>query len=305
MKAATTILLVDDEEVIRKSFARELRMEHFDVTAVSSGEDALATLGSREYDVVITDLMMPGLDGFGVLKAVKNRTPMTSVIILTGYGDMNAAIDALRLGADDFTLKPCEVEELIFRIRRCLEKRNLLHRLAEQNRQLEEEIRRRQQVEEQLHRAGAELEERVRERTAELSEANTALTVLLKKREADRTMLAEQVHANASKLVEPFLDRLMECGLNAEQRELAEILRANIATLTSPFASNFSNKLIRLTPAEMQVANLVKQGKRTKEIAAIMHLSPGTINIHRKNIRKKLELTHQKTNLQTMLSINS
>lgn len=305
MVAATTILLVDDEDVIRKSFARELRMEHYDVTAVSCGEDALKALDSGQYDVVVTDLMMPGLDGFGVLKAVKHRTPMTSVIILTGYGDMNAAIDALRLGADDFTLKPCEVEELIFRIRRCLDKRNLLHQLAEQNRLLEEEIRRRQQVEDQLHRAGAELEERVRERTAELSETNTALTVLLKKREADRTMLAEQVYANATKLVEPFLDRLSESGLNAEQRALVGILRDNIATLTSPFASNFSNKLIRLTPAEMQVANLVKQGKRTKEIAAIMHLSPGTINIHRKNIRKKLELTHQKTNLQTMLSINS
>ena len=60
-----------------------------------------------------------------------------------------------------------------------------------------------------------------------------------------------------------------------------------------------------LFPAEIQVANLVKLGKRTKEIAEIMNLSPGTISIHRKNIRKKLELTHQKTNLQTMLSINS
>jgi DNA-binding NarL/FixJ family response regulator len=302
---ATTILLVDDEDVIRKSFSRELRMDHYEVTAVSCGDDAINALENGQYDVVITDLMMPGLDGFGVLKAVKNRAPMTSVIILTGYGDMNAAIDALRLGADDFTLKPCEVEELTFRIQRCLEKRSLLQRLSQQNQLLEEEIRRRQQVEEQLHRAGAELEERVRERTAELSETNTALTVLLKKREADRTILGEHVLANATKVVEPFLDRLMESGLNEEQRTLVGILRANVATLTSPFASNFSNILIRLTPAEMQVANLVKQGKRTKEIAAIMHLSPGTINIHRKNIRKKLELTHQKTNLQTMLSINS
>ena len=106
------------------------------------------------------------------------------------------------------------------------------------------------------------------------------------------------------KLVEPFLDRLQESRLNDQQKVLVDILRANIAELTSPFASHFSGKLVRLTPAEMQVANLVKQGKRTKEIAAIMHLSPGTISIHRKNIRKKLELTHQKTNLQTALSVN-
>ena len=433
--AETTILFVDDEEVIRKSFTRELQLEHFEVTAVASGAEAISALENGQYDLVVTDLMMPGIDGFGVLKAAKNLAPFTSVIILTGYGDMGSAIDALRLGADDFTLKPCEVEELVFRIRRCLEKRNLLQMLSLQNQRLEEEIHRRQQVETQLiesehrfrlaldtssngvwdrdlrtgeiyfgenwhrtlgyedtreisdessfenllhpddrgrlpalleahvqgetpryeaefrirnkaggwqwilsrgqaverdsqgkalriigthtditrlkeveaelHCATVELEKRVQERTAELSETNIALTVLLKKREEDRATLAEQVFANSTKLVEPFLDRLSESGLNEQQRALVDILRANIVELTSPFATGFSSKLIRLTPTEMQIANLVKLGKRTKEIADIMHLSPGTISIHRKNIRKKLNLTHQKTNLQTMLSIES
>ncbi len=87
--------------------------------------------------------MMPGVDGFGVLKAVKKHFPQTSVIILTGYGDLRAAIDALRLGADDFSLKPCEADELVFRIRRCLEKRSLLQKLASQNQQLEKEIHQR------------------------------------------------------------------------------------------------------------------------------------------------------------------
>jgi DNA-binding CsgD family transcriptional regulator len=63
--------------------------------------------------------------------------------------------------------------------------------------------------------------------------------------------------------------------------------------------------LVRLTPTEIQIANMVKQGKTSKEIAEIMHLSPGTINIHRKNIRKKLDISHQKTNLQSLLSTNS
>ena len=145
--AQTSILFVDDEEVIRTSFTRELQAAHFAVTAAADGSEAVAALRAVQFDLVITDLMMPGLDGFGVLKAAKELSPQTSVIILTGYGDMRAAIDALRLGADDFTLKPCEMEELLFRIGRCLEKRSLLQQLAAQNRQLTEEIVRRQQTE--------------------------------------------------------------------------------------------------------------------------------------------------------------
>ena len=150
-----------------------------------------------------------------------------------------------------------------------------------------------------------DLELRVKKRTAELYESNVALKVLLNKREEDKLILSEQVLSHTAKLVDPFLDRLMKSGLTEQQQVLVEILRTNIEELTSPFAGNFSAKLTRLTPAEIQVANLVKLGKRTKEIAEIMHLSSGTISIHRKNIRRKLDLTHQKTNLQTMLSTNS
>jgi PAS domain S-box-containing protein len=160
-------------------------------------------------------------------------------------------------------------------------------------------------VQDQLQAMNDDLELRVTKRTAELYESNVALKVLLNKREEDKLILSEQVLSHTAKLVDPFLDRLVKSGLTEQQQVLVEILRTNIEELTSPFAGNFSAKLTRLTPAEIQVANLVKLGKRTKEIAEIMHLSAGTISIHRKNIRRKLDLTHQKTNLQTMLSTNS
>ena len=302
--AELSILFVDDEDLIRKSFTRDLQEEHFAVTAVGSGSEAIDLLKNGRYDLVITDLMMPGIDGFDVLKAVKQYAPQTSVLILTGYGDMQSAIKALRLGADDFAIKPCEIEEVVFRIRRCLEKQSLLQLLALKNLKLEEEIARRRKIEAELKDAQAELENRVEERTRELSETNVALTVLLKKREEDRTVLAEEVLANTTKLVEPLLGRLKESHLTEHQKALVDLLRANIKELTSPFANNFSTKLARLTSVEIQVANMVKLGKQTKEIAEIMHLSPGTINIHRKNIRKKLDMTHQKINLQTTLSHN-
>ena len=124
--AETAILFVDDEEAIRNSIFRELHDECFLITAVGSGSEAISALEAREYDVVITDLMMPDANGLDVLKAAKKLAPLTMVIILTGDGDMQSAINALRLGADDFIHKPCETEELVFCIRRCLEKRNLL-----------------------------------------------------------------------------------------------------------------------------------------------------------------------------------
>src|SRR5665647_1077956 len=114
--------------VITKSYSAFSRalIASLPLAAVASGSEAINALENAEYDLVITDLMMPGVDGFKVLKFAKKLAPLTSVIILTGYGDTQSAIDALRLGADDFLRKPCEIEELVFRIRSCLVKRNLL-----------------------------------------------------------------------------------------------------------------------------------------------------------------------------------
>ncbi len=132
--AKTTILFIEDNEIVRKSLTRDLLTDHFAVTAVAGGKEGINALDKGPFDLVITDLMMPDVDGFKVLKTVKKTTPLTRVIILTGYGDTQSAIDALRLGADDFIHKPCEVEELVFRIHNCLTKNNLLleHKRAEE-----------------------------------------------------------------------------------------------------------------------------------------------------------------------------
>ena len=126
-----SLLLVDDEPLIRESLARELASATLAVTVAASGEEAVARLGREWFDVVVSDLVMPGLDGFQVLKAAKGRDRAIAVILLTGFGDMDTAIDALRLGADDFLRKPCEVDELCWRIGNCLKKQgNLLRERA-------------------------------------------------------------------------------------------------------------------------------------------------------------------------------
>jgi CheY-like chemotaxis protein len=122
------ILLVDDEQLILGSLSRELSF-YFDVTKAAGGEEAIARINSGTWDLVVTDLVMPGVDGFQVLKAAKRKNPQTMVIILTGYADMQSAIDALRLGGDDFLQKPCDTDELLYRMSNCFIKQELLRKL--------------------------------------------------------------------------------------------------------------------------------------------------------------------------------
>ncbi len=128
MQKNKKILLVDDEEVIRLSFKRELQ-EYYDVTLASSYQEALAFLSHKQFDLLITDLVMPGLNGLELLKNVKTHSPEMYVIIITAYGEIGAVIEALRAGADDFLLKPCDIEELLLRIDKTFERQDLFKKI--------------------------------------------------------------------------------------------------------------------------------------------------------------------------------
>jgi len=127
-----SILLVDDEQVILNSLSRELASadHNLDVSVATSGEEAIAKINDGCFDLVLTDLMMPGVDGFQVLKACKQKDAQTIVIILTGYADLNSAVDALRLYADDFLQKPYDTDELLYRMANCFVKQDLQRKLA-------------------------------------------------------------------------------------------------------------------------------------------------------------------------------
>lgn len=120
-----TVLIVDDEAIIRRALQNDLEKEKYVVSTASSGEEGLAALQDGRFDLVITDLSMPGIGGIQVLKKAKEIDPLICVIILTGFGDMASAIDALRLGADDYLIKPCDNDELVLRIKKCLQNREL------------------------------------------------------------------------------------------------------------------------------------------------------------------------------------
>ena len=124
-----TILLVDDDPLITKAIGRDLKEKDYEVTTADSGEKAIELLENATFDLVITDLVMGPIDGIGVLKRAKEISPETMVMILTGFGDMASAIEALRCDADDYILKPCEPEEMYFRVSKCLEKLELKRKI--------------------------------------------------------------------------------------------------------------------------------------------------------------------------------
>lgn len=155
------LLVVDDEESVALTVSEILRQEGFLVETASSGSEAVGRLEKAEYDLVLTDLHMEGGDGISVLAEIQARAPFTISIVLTGFASVETAIAALRSGAYDYLVKPCNVEDLKHTVRRGVEHRRLMLREREARAQLEE-----------LNR---DLQRRVEERTIELVRRNEEL----------------------------------------------------------------------------------------------------------------------------------
>ena len=110
------LLIVDDEEQFVEALSERLSMRDYDVTTALTGEDAIVKLTNYNFDVVILDVHLPRIDGTEVLRKIKNLKPLTEVIMLTGHGTVEMAIEGMKLGAFDFLMKPCETEDLTVKI---------------------------------------------------------------------------------------------------------------------------------------------------------------------------------------------
>jgi len=160
----------------------------------------------------------------------------------------------------------------------------------------------RKQAEQALEGKKKELELK----TLELEEINTALRVLLRKREEDKSELEENMSFSVKDLIMPYLEKLKNTVSDQREMSYLDIIESNLNRIVSPFMTPKSSKFYNLTPTQIHVANLVKQGKRTKEIAEILNLSTSTIDTHRDNIRRKIGITNKKINLRSyLLSKNS
>jgi DNA-binding NtrC family response regulator len=123
-----SLLLVDDDAAFRQVMAGELGRVGYKVDTVGTGEEAIQRVAATEPEVVLLDLRLPGMGGLETLKAIQAATPTTEVIMLTGHGSIDSAIESIRIGACDYVVKPCPLDELQIRIQRAIERRSLRQR---------------------------------------------------------------------------------------------------------------------------------------------------------------------------------
>jgi DNA-binding NtrC family response regulator len=118
------ILLVDDEIPFVETMTKRLNKRGFDIVSAHSGQEALDRLSAHSsIDVVILDVKMPGMDGIQALEEIKNRFPITDVIILTGHATVESAIEGMKLGAFDYIMKPCDMDQLISKVDSAVQRR--------------------------------------------------------------------------------------------------------------------------------------------------------------------------------------
>ena len=152
-------------------------------------------------------------------------------------------------------------------------------------------------LEQSLYQREKELEEKA----GQLEEINTTLRVLLKNREADWMKLENDIQSNLKQLVLPYLDKVKKGRLDQNQKAYLELIESSLQKILSPFITNMHSAFHTLSPTEIQIAHLVKEGKRSKEIASLLNMAYKTVETHRYNLRIKLGIKNEKVNLQSYL----
>ena len=201
--AESCILVVDDDPIVCGSLTELLRFEDYQVDTASDGEGALALIETKPYNLIITDVSMPGLSGFDVLKRVRQEYPLAEVILTTAYGTVENAVQSIKLGAFNYLTKPLVDEEIKMMVSRCLE----IQAMKAENEDL------RQELDSRLGFHNLVGKDFKMQRIYELIEAvaDTKSTVLLTGESGTgKTMIARAIHHNSSRRDSRFME--VNCG---------------------------------------------------------------------------------------------
>ena len=199
----SSILVVDDDPIVCGSLTELLRFEDYQVDTASDGEAALALIETKPYNLIITDVSMPGLSGLDVLKRVRQEHPLAEVILTTAYGTVESAVQSIKLGAFNYLTKPIVDEEIKIMVSRCLE----VQAMKAENEDLKQELDSRLGFHNLI---GKDFKmQRIYELIGAV--ADTKSTVLLTGESGTgKTMIARAIHHNSSRRDGPFME--VNCG---------------------------------------------------------------------------------------------
>jgi DNA-binding NtrC family response regulator len=198
MSSKGIIHIIDDEPVIHDVLAHLLTSEGYEVEISASGEEALEKFPSRSFDVILLDLLMPGMDGIEVLRRIKKIDPLTGVIIITAYGSVESAIAAMKIGALDYVQKPFKHDDLLLAVEKAIERK----RLQDENIRLKDELRQRYGFANIIGKSQA------MKNVFELikAAAPTRSTILLQGESGTgKELVAHAIHMNSNRTEAPFI----------------------------------------------------------------------------------------------------
>jgi DNA-binding NarL/FixJ family response regulator len=311
------LMIVDDDADLASLLEALLDAMGYSVVAVSSsGKESIDIARQVMPDLILMDIFFPDQDLDGIEAAgIINQELDIPVVFISGNSKEEIVQRSRASGVYGYLSKPFSAEQIkptieiaIYqkeadrRLRKAYDEldRRVLDRTAEltrTNHQLSIEIAERKRVNLELQ----EKERELKNKSLNLEETNLAQKVLLKQRKEDRLQLEEKVISNVREFVLPFIERLKQTGLSDTQSTFIGIVETNLKDITAPFSPKLSPRYMTLTPNEIHVVNLVKQGKRTREIADLLDRTFGTVGSRRCHIRKKIGIKGKKANLRTQL----
>lgn len=135
-----SVLIVDDEPMIRDNLERLLKSDGYETVAAASGDEALEIVASREFGIVLLDIRMPGISGLEVLTHLHNNHPDIAAIMVTALADVTTAVDAMKAGAYDYITKPFNIDDVLMRVQKALERRLLTLQVRNHQKEIEEKL---------------------------------------------------------------------------------------------------------------------------------------------------------------------
>jgi len=245
------VLFIDDERAMRESVAQWLSLADCSVECFARGTDALELITHELDGIVISDLRMPELDGMGLLDAILNIDPDIPVVIITGHGDINSAVEAMQNGAYDFIEKPFQPERLLSTIRRAAEKRELIL----QNRQLRKRAESGRSIEERLLGNCARMR-KVRTDIAQFSDVDVDV-LLIGETGTGKEVVARALHDFSARKSQPF--KALDCGsIPDDQVEHSLFGQSDKALHTGPFEQANGGTVFLDELSNMPVSQQVK-----------------------------------------------